>query len=75
MSEFSKQDRYQDAKGEDWIDECERTLTPEEFNGAMKFTIGKYVRRAGKKDELIKEVEKVADYAQRWLQYLRNLQS
>jgi len=72
--EFPKQDRYKDANGEDWIDECARTFTQEEFTGAMKFTIGRYTRRVGKKDDPIKEIEKIADYGQRWLQYLRNLQ-
>ena len=63
-----KQERYQDSKGEDWIDECARTFTPEEFNGAMRFTLGKYVRRAGKKDALASEIEKIRDYAARWLE-------
>ena len=63
-----KQPRYQDSKGEDWIDECARTFTPEEFRGAMRFTIGKYNRRMGKKDELIKEIEKMRDYCSRWLE-------
>jgi len=64
-----KQPRYQDDKGEDWIDEFARTKTVEEFRGAMSFSIGKYNRRCGKKDEVLKEVKKVADYAQRWVQY------
>ena len=63
-----KQPRYQDSKGEDWIDERARTFTPEEFNGAMRFTLGKYVRRAGKKDALASEIEKIRDYAARWLE-------
>ena len=63
-----KQPRYQDSKGEDWIDECARTFTPEEFRGAMRFTIGKYNRRMGKKDDLVKEIEKMRDYCQRWLE-------
>ncbi len=67
-----KQARYTDNKGEDWIDECARTLTPDEFDGAMKFTIGKYVRRAGKKDALKSEVKKVADYANRWLEVIED---
>jgi hypothetical protein len=67
--EGMKQQRYIDEHGEDWIDECARTLTPEEFRGAMKFTIGKYVRRAGKKDQLTKEIAKIQDYASRWLDY------
>jgi hypothetical protein len=68
-----KQLRYQDAKGEDWIDEFARTASVDEFRGAMKFTIGKYNRRAGKKDELIKEIEKMRDYCDRWIDYERTL--
>lgn len=66
---YPKQARYQDQQGEDWIDECARTLTPEQFRGAMMFTIGKYARRLGKKDNISQEVRKIADYAQRWQQY------
>ena len=62
-----KQARYQDATGEDWIDEAARTFTPEEFRGAMRFSIGKYNRRIGKKDDLIEEIEKMRDYCQRWI--------
>jgi hypothetical protein len=64
-----KQERYQDANGEDWIDEFARTSTVEEFRGAMRFTIGKYNRRVGKKDEIIKEIRKMKDYCQRWELY------
>ena len=63
-----KQPRYQDAQGEDWIDEAARTFTAEEFRGAMRFSIGKYNRRMGKKDELIKEIEKMRNYCSRWLE-------
>jgi len=62
-----KQPRYQDDQGEDWIDEAARTFTPEEFRGAMRFSIGKYNRRMGKKDDLVKEIEKMRDYCQRWI--------
>jgi len=62
-----KQPRYQDATGEDWIDEAARTFTAEEFRGAMRFSIGKYNRRIGKKDDLIEEIEKMRDYCQRWI--------
>ena len=64
----AKQPRYQDTAGEDWIDEAARTFTAEEFRGAMRFTIGKYNRRMGKKDDLISEIEKIRDYATRWLE-------
>ena len=67
-----KQPRYQDATGEDWIDEAARTFTAEEFRGAMRFSIGKYNRRMGKKDELIKEIGKIRDYASRWIEVERN---
>lgn len=70
---FPKQDRYQDAQGDDWIDEFARTSTPEEFRGAMAFSIGKYVRRMGKKDERIREIKKIADYANRWADYEERL--
>lgn len=68
-----KQTRYLDKNGRDWIDECAETMTVDEFRGAMKFTIGKYVRRAGKKDEIQKEIRKIEDYAARWLEYERKL--
>ena len=63
----AKQARYQDATGEDWIDEAARTFTAEEFRGAMRFSIGKYNRRMGKKDDLASEIEKMRDYCSRWL--------
>lgn len=66
-----KQQRYQAKSGRDWIDECADTMEPVEFRAAMRFTIGKYVRRAGKKDELTKEIGKIKDYAERWLEYER----
>lgn len=67
-----KQPRYLDAKGDDWIDEFARTATVDEFRGAMRFTIGKYVRRAGKKDDINKELDKIIDYCQRWKGYERD---
>lgn len=68
-----KQPRYTDDHGFDWIDECSRSMTKEEFRGAMKFTIGKYLRRLGKKDDIALEVEKIADYANRWLEIEKDL--
>lgn len=62
-----KQDRYLKQDGDDWIDTCADELTTEEFRGAMKFTIGKYLARLGKKDPVHTEVKKIADYAARWL--------
>lgn len=67
-----KQPRYT-VNGRDWIDECAESLTPEEFRGAMKFTIGKYLKRIGKKDDLQSELYKISDYAERWAEYERGL--
>jgi hypothetical protein len=66
---FPKQERYKQPNGLDWIDKCADSFTEEEFRGAMKFTIGKYLERLGKKDNITLEVTKVADYATRWLEY------
>ena len=66
---MGKQKYYKDSKGEDWIDEFARTKTPEEFRGAMSFVIGKYNRRLGKKNGIMSEVRKIADYSARWLEY------
>lgn len=65
-----KQVRYRDSEGDDWIDEFARSSTPEEFRGAMRFTVGKYLRRVGKKDAELSEVRKMRDYCQRWEAYL-----
>lgn len=66
---YGKQPRYQDAKGGDWIDEFARTATVDEFRGAMRFTIGKYVRRVGRKDRFESELLKIEDYCRRWRAY------
>lgn len=41
-------------------------LTAEEFQGFLKCNIIKYVLRAGKKDEVEREIDKVVQYA-KWL--------
>lgn len=64
-----KQERYKNEDGTDWIDDCAANFTPEEFQGAMKFVIGKYKRRMGKKDDVALEEEKIADYEARWAEY------
>jgi hypothetical protein len=66
-----KQPRYKNEDGTDWIDECAASFTPEEFRGAMKFTIGKYKKRMGLKDAVEVEEAKIEDYENRWDQYER----
>lgn len=57
----------------DWIDEFCATSTPEEARGAFRFTIGKYLRRYGKKDDQLQEALKIQDYANRLVEYERSL--
>ncbi|APC45970.1 hypothetical protein QHH_58 [Halomonas phage QHHSV-1] len=71
---YPKQARYQDRQGEDWIDEFARIATPDEFRAAMRFTIGKYLRRIGKKDRREVELRKVEDYARRWREFEQSLE-
>ena len=58
-----------DKSNGDWIDEAARTLTPEQFRGAMLFKIGEHLHGIGKKEEICEEVKKVADYSRRWGAY------
>ncbi|EGQ3348482.1 DUF3310 domain-containing protein [Staphylococcus pseudintermedius] len=53
---------------------CER-YSPEELRGAFKSQISKYVDRLGYKDDEIKELNKIIDYATRYKQHLKNLNS
>lgn len=66
VSDYSKQPRYTNEKGLDWIDEFASNNSIDDFRAAMRFTIGKYERRLGKKDELSKELYKISDYYKRW---------
>ena len=68
-----KQERYLTEDGSDWIDKFFASASKAEVRGAMAFTIGKYLSRLGKKDTVLNEVEKVADYSNRWLEYERGL--
>ena len=68
-----KQARYLNEDGTDWIDECAASFTPEEFRGAMKFTIGKYKKRMGLKDAVEVEEAKIEDYLMRWAKYEKHL--
>lgn len=63
-----KQPRYTDENGKDLIDKWEERYSIEEFRVLMWAMIEKYNERLGKKDDIIKEVTKIADYSNRWLQ-------
>lgn len=53
------------------IEYCQMVLTPEEFIGAMKFNVIKYVSRCGHKDAPVKEADKIVQYA-KWLRKALN---
>jgi len=66
--------RYtENSSSRDWIDEFCATSTPEEVRGAFRFTIGKYLRRYGKKDDHLQEALKIQDYANRLVEYERSI--
>lgn len=71
---MSRPSRYtENNSSRDWIDEFCATSTPEEVRGAFRFTIGKYLRRYGKKDDHLQEALKIQDYANRLVEYERSL--
>ncbi|UXU53184.1 DUF3310 domain-containing protein [Staphylococcus arlettae] len=71
-SENVKQQHYQSNTddGIDLIDFWHMQMTPEEFQGAMKSQISKYAIRLGRKDDRIKELYKIEDYARRYREKL-----
>lgn len=66
LDDFDKQPRYKGDDGLDWIDEFARDNSISDFRAAMRFTIGKYEKRLGKKDAMSKELYKMSDYYKRW---------
>ncbi|WP_426429094.1 DUF3310 domain-containing protein [Staphylococcus equorum] len=56
----------------DFLDYFFMQSTPDERRGAMKFTMGRYSTRLGRKDEEISELKKIADYANRYIEVLEN---
>lgn len=70
----SRPERYKEnGSDRDFIDEFQQTKTPDEVRGAMLFNMGKYQRRYGKKDDHLSEAIKIADYANRLVEYERRL--
>ena len=56
----------------DVIEFCRQHFTDEEFKGAMKFNLIKYPTRLGRKDDMVKELDKIIDYAQRYKDVLES---
>ena len=66
--DFTQQPKYKNGSGDDFVAEFARDNSPERFQGAMIFIIEKYLKRLGKKDDIVQELYKVADYANRFYQ-------
>ncbi len=56
----------------DVIEFCRQHFTDEEFKGAMKFNLIKYPTRLGRKDDIVKELDKIINYAQRYKEVLES---
>lgn len=72
-AEDIKQHHYQSNTddGIDLIDFWHMQMADEEFQGAMKSQISKYAIRLGRKDDKVKELNKIIDYAERYKNYLQ----
>ena len=68
-TDMNKQPSFLPDNGSVWIDEAARTLTPEQFRGAMRFKIGEHLHGIFKKDEIGQEVRQIAYYSCRWEEY------
>lgn len=73
---MKRPERYtENNSSRDWIDEFCATSSVEEVRGAFRFTIGKYLRRYGKKDDPLQEAIKIQDYANRLVAFEREQKS
>lgn len=72
-AEDIKQQHYQSNTddGIDLIDFWHMQMSDEEFQGAMKSNLMKYSTRLGRKDDKVKELNKIIDYAERYRNYLQ----
>lgn len=68
MLEGYKEDRYKNKEGKDLIDQWWEEYSIEECRILMFEQMRKYKTRLGKKDNPVSEVEKIANYASRWLE-------
>ena len=68
-----KTQHYKNKNGKDLIDEWIENDDPIEVRAKIIGNLQKYCRRYGKKDETLKEATKLANYANRLLQYEQDL--
>ena len=55
--------------GQDLLSHLEHILPEEQMRGSYRFNIMKYATRAGRKDDITLEIDKIIQYAKRWKQF------
>ena len=61
--------------GQDLLSHLEHILPEEQMRGAYRFNIMKYTTRAGRKDDINLEIDKIIQYAKRWKQFEESIES
>ena len=59
--------------GQDLLSHLEKIFPEEEMRGAYRFNVIKYAVRAGHKDDITLELDKITEYAKRWKQFEESL--
>jgi len=60
--------------GQDLLSHLEHIMPEEEMRGSYRFNIMKYATRAGRKDNIVSEINKIIEYAKRWKKWEEYLQ-
>ena len=55
--------------GQDLLSHLEHIMSEDEMRGSYRFNIMKYATRAGRKDDITLEIDKIIQYAKRWKQF------
>ena len=71
-NESAVPEHYQ-KDGQDLLSHLEHILPEDEMRGAYRFNVMKYATRAGRKDDIILELDKITQYAERWKQFEQSL--
>lgn len=67
-SESATPEHYQ-KDGQDLLSHLEHIMPEEEMRGSYRFNIMKYATRAGRKDDIVSEINKIIEYAKRWKEF------
>jgi len=61
--------------GQDLLSHLEHIMSEDQMRGAYRFNIMKYATRAGRKDDITLEIDKIIQYAKRWKQFEESIES